>query len=396
MPSLSVSPLWVSEWVLGLLAVQVPMTAVLLARLIPGLRRRPPLDPVPSKPAWMGQVSVIVPTLNEADRIGSCLAGLQQQGPEVAEIVVVDSRSTDETVAQVEAAAEVDPRFRVEFDDPLPTGWVGRPWALHTGYLRSSSGTEWILDMDADTAPQPGLVAALLQVSEQEQWDLITLAPQFILEYPGESWIQPALLTTLIYRFGAVGPGSGSPDRVMANGQCLWVKKSVLDAVGGHSCSRLSFCDDVTLVRVIAAAGYRVGFLDGSRLVRVRMYTSFGETWREWGRSLDLKDASPPGQVWGDCLFLLAVQGIPLYIVLILLASQVWSWGSPLAWGLLGLNSFLLTLRLAVLIGIQGSYLQRSWTFWLSPLADPLAVLRILLSAGSRPQMWRGRNYQDL
>ncbi len=390
------SSLWVSEWVLGLLALQLPMTAVLLARLVPGLGRRPPLDPVGSKPEWGKQVTVIVPTLNEADRIGSCLAGLQQQGPEVAEIVVVDSRSMDETVAKVEAVAQLDPRFRVEFDDPLPAGWVGRPWALHTGYLRSSSETDWILEMDADTAPQPGLVAALLQISGQESWDLITLAPQFILKYPGESWIQPALLTTLIYRFGAVGSGSGSPDRVMANGQCLWVKKSVLDAVGGHSCSRLSFCDDVTLVRAIAAAGYRVGFLDGSRLFRVRMYTSLAETWREWGRSLDLKDASPPGQVWGDWLFLLATQGMPVGVLVTLLGSQVWRWGSPLSWGLLGLNSFLLILRLAVLVGIQNSYAQRSWTFWLSPLADPLAVLRILVSAGSRPRVWRGRNYQDL
>ncbi|NJO86082.1 MAG: glycosyltransferase, partial [Synechococcaceae cyanobacterium RM1_1_27] len=281
-------------------------------------------------------------------------------------------------------------------DDPLPPGWVGRPWALHTGYLRSSPETEWILEMDADTAAQPGLVAALLQVAQQEQWDLITLAPQFILKHPGESWIQPALLTTLIYRFGAVGSEAGSPERVMANGQCLWVKKSVLDAVGGHESSRLSFCDDVTLVRTIAAAGYRVGFLDGSQLFQVRMYTSFQETWREWGRSLDLKDASPWGQIWGDCLFLLATQGLPLVLLIALVASQSWRWGSPLVWASLGLNGVLMLLRIAVLAGIQASYGHKAWSFWLSPLADPLAVVRIILSAGSRPRSWRGRDYQQL
>ncbi|MFM7580152.1 MAG: hypothetical protein ACKO5Q_24860 [Microcystaceae cyanobacterium] len=30
---------------------------------------------------------------------------------------------------------------------------------------------------------------------------------------------------------------------------------------------------------------------------------------------------------------------------------------------------------------------------WLSPLADPLAVLRIYLSAQQQPKQWRGRIY---
>ncbi|MDD1438683.1 hypothetical protein MEN24_20675, partial [Dolichospermum sp. ST_sed10] len=35
------------------------------------------------------------------------------------------------------------------------------------------------------------------------------------------------------------------------------------------------------------------------------------------------------------------------------------------------------------------------WIFWLSPLADPLAVLRIFLSAFHTPKEWRGRKYGD-
>ena len=35
-----------------------------------------------------------------------------------------------------------------------------------------------------------------------------------------------------------------------------------------------------------------------------------------------------------------------------------------------------------------------SWLFWLSPLADPLAVLRLFLSSWQRPTQWRGRIYQ--
>jgi dolichol-phosphate mannosyltransferase len=34
------------------------------------------------------------------------------------------------------------------------------------------------------------------------------------------------------------------------------------------------------------------------------------------------------------------------------------------------------------------------WLFWLSPLADPLAFLRILISALNQPTQWRGRKYE--
>src|SRR5690242_15575117 len=43
------------------------------------------------------RVSVIVPVLNERNRLSSCLEGLIAQGSEVAEIVVVDGGSDDGT-----------------------------------------------------------------------------------------------------------------------------------------------------------------------------------------------------------------------------------------------------------------------------------------------------------
>jgi dolichol-phosphate mannosyltransferase len=378
----------------GVLLVQLPAVSMLLYRLRKSVFRRPPLPPSESDPATAGEISVLVPTLNEGERIQPCLQGLQQQGPEVAEVVVIDSRSQDDTVAKVLAMQDQDPRFRVITDDPLPGGWVGRPWALHTGYLHSDPESTWILGIDADTRPQPGLAASLLRVATTEAFDVITLAPRFLLEHWGEAWLQPALLVTLIYRFGAAGDPM-PPHRILANGQCFLARKSVLDQVQGYTSARASFCDDVTLVRHLATQGYKVGFLDGSRLLQVRMYTSLAETWREWGRSLDLKDASTPWHTWGDWLFLLAVQGFPLPILLLLLSLQAWQSASLSVLVCLGLNAGLVIFRWGLCLGIAGSYVHRPWTFWLSPLADPLAVLRIGLSALSQPRSWRGRNYDQ-
>lgn len=367
-----VSGLTVDAISLGLLLIQVPATAILLSRLLKGPSRRPPVEPRPATPELLGRVSVVVPTLNEADRIGPLLAGLTLQSYEVREIVVVDSNSQDGTPNLVKEIQQKDPRFRLMTDDPLPSGWVGRPWALHNGFLNSSKQSEWILGMDADTQPSPGLVAGLIETAQAEGYDLVSLSPQFILKYPVECWLQPALLMTLLYRFDPAGTNTQVAERVMANGQCFLCRRSVLDHLGGYTSARSSFCDDVTLARNIAAKGFKVGFLDGAKVLRVRMYEGAVETWKEWGRSLDLKDASSAAQVWGDLWLLLSVQGLPLLIVLsyLALSSPHLHLPSPLLI-LLGLNLFLLFIRVALLFAIAPSYDRTQatggWLFWLSP-----------------------------
>ncbi|MCC5637331.1 glycosyltransferase [Nostoc sp. CHAB 5844] len=379
-----------------LLLIQLPATAILLSRLLKGPGRLPPIQPQQPTPELLANVSVVVPTLNEARRITPLLSGLSLQSYEVREIIVVDSNSQDGTPELVKAIQQKDPRFRVITDDPLPGDWVGRPWALHNGFLHSSEDSEWFLGMDADTQPHPGLVVSLVKAAAAQGYDLVSLSPQFILQYPGECLLQPALLMTLLYRFDPAGIRTEQPERVMANGQCFLCRRAVLAAVGGYTSACSSFCDDVTLARYIAAQGYKVGFLDGAKVLKVRMYEGALETWKEWGRSLDLKDASTPGQIWGDLWLLSAVQGLPL---LILLAYLIFL-PTPLLLPqllLLGLNGFLLLIRLGMLLAIAPSYDRTSakagWLFWLSPLADPIAVLRIFLSAFRTPKEWRGRKY---
>ncbi|MCC5614186.1 glycosyltransferase [Nostoc sp. CHAB 5836] len=383
-----------------LLLIQLPATAILFSRLLKGPRRHPPIEPQQPTPELLGSVSVVIPTLNEALRISPLLAGLSQQSYEVREIMVVDSKSSDGTPDLVKASQQKDPRFRLMTDDPLPSGWVGRPWALHNGFLYSSDASQWFLGLDADIQPHPGLVAGLVKTAEAQGYDLVSLSPQFILKYPGECWLQPALLMTLLYRFDPAGINTDQPERVMANGQCFLCRRSVLAAVGGYSSARSSFCDDVTLARNIAIQGYKVGFLDGAKVLKVRMYEGAMETWKEWGRSLDLKDATSRSQLWGDLWLLTSVQGLPLLIVpTYLLISLPLSHLPIPSLLLLGLNLFLVLIRFAMLIAIAPSYDRTSakgaWLFWLSPLADPLAVLRIFLSAFRTPREWRGRKYSD-
>ena len=81
-------------WLLGL------VQAVLGARVLWRLWRTghdTPIRPVQPSAVQSGSVAIIVPVLDEAHRIARCLDGLLAQGPEVAEILIVDGGSTDET-----------------------------------------------------------------------------------------------------------------------------------------------------------------------------------------------------------------------------------------------------------------------------------------------------------
>lgn len=374
--------------VLALAVAQTLALALLVARLLPGRRRRPPEPPATG--GAPGAVTVVVATLNEARRIGPCLAGLAAQGDELAEVLVVDSRSTDGTRDLVAAAAARDPRIRLVDDGALPAGWVGKVWALECG-LREAR-TAWVLGIDADVEPLPGMVGGVVQAAQSLGYDAVSFGPRFAGQGAAERWLQPALLAGLVYRFGAAGERAPHPDRVMANGQCFLARRDVLLRHGGYAPARASFCDDVTLARHLARGGARVGFLDGSRLLLTRAYASVGEMWREWGRSIDLKDGATPLRQAGDVLFLLLVQGAPLLVLLLAALGALRGAGVAGAW-LAGVSATLVGIRVMMSVALAGSYDVRGPTYWLSPLADPLAALRILLSSVRRPRRWRGRDY---
>ena len=378
-----------SAVILAVVLAQFAALLLLLARLASGRSRRPPIEPLVDG-VRSTTVSVILATLNEGKRIGPCLEGLRAQGDPLLEVIVVDSRSSDDTPQLVRAIAERDSRFRLENDPPLPKDWIGKVWALQHG-LGQARG-EWVLGMDADTEPQPGMVAGAVAAAESLGYDIVSFSPQFAAMTTAEQWVQPSMLLTLVYRFGAAGIADPPPDRVMANGQCFLAKRAILLAHGGYEVSRLSWADDVTLARTLAARGVRVGFLDGSRLYKVRAYDNLGHMWREWGRSFDLSDATTQWKQWRDVAFICLVQGLPWLVVLAFVFGAV-RVASPATLAWLRINQTLVAIRMLMLLALWGSYERRSLGFWLSPLADPLAAWRLLLSTVRRPSGWRGRTY---
>jgi dolichol-phosphate mannosyltransferase len=318
---------------------------------------------------------VVVPARDEAERIGPCLAGLAGDRDVGETIVVVDPDDRSPT-AEVAAAAGA----RVVVAPPLPVGWVGKPWALEHGL--AAAGGRFLVTLDADTRPRPGLVAALAHELEARDADLVTAGTRFVCETVGERLLHPAMLATLVYRFGPAGaedPGRRRAHRAVANGQCQAFRREQLVSAGGFARAPDRMTDDIALARSLGADGWRIRFLDGADLISVRMHASGREVWREWGRSLSMQDVTPRGWQALDLLVLwLAMAAPPLR----LLAGRA----SPLDKALVGI-------RFALLLALRRVYERRGLAFWLSPLADALAAWRLTLSTLRPIRTWRGRTY---
>lgn len=350
--------------------LQAPLAAAALVRLAQGRVLRPPLSGE-GVAAPAGTVSVVIPARDEERRLGTCLDGLRDDG-DVAEVVVVDDRSTDATAALARAAGA-----RVVAGRELPGGWVGKTWALQQG-LEAAAG-DWVVFLDADTRPRTGLARALVAVLEEGE-DLVSAGARFICRTPGEQLLHPSLLATLAYRFGPLGrPEPPPPDAVVVNGQCIAVRREALLDAGGFGRARGNMTDDIALARSLARDGWRIAFVDGGALLSVRMFASAAETWREWGRSLALVDVTPPARLALDLATVWLVLALPML---------------RLAGRRMGpLDRLLLAVRVALLPALAGSYVDRGFAFWLSPLADPASALRLTLSAVRPPRTWRGRTY---
>jgi len=341
------------------------------ARLARAARRRPPLLPDPA-PLDGVVLTVVVPARDEAGRIGPVLEALGRD-PTRHRLLVVDDESSDGT-ARVAVAAGAD----VVAGRRLPEGWVGKPWALQQGL--DAAHSTWVVTLDADTIPEPGLLAALVRRAEADGWDLLTVGARFRCDRPLLQLVHPSMLATLVYRFGPPGAARPQrPSRTMANGQCTVFRRQALAGAGGFAAVAGHLTDDVALARHLARRGWRVGFLDGTGAVDVRMHDRARDAWRDWGRSLPMPDVTAPLATAVDLAVVWLAQALPLWR-LVARRSDV-------------LDVVLVLARLGTLAGLRRAYATRGAAFWLSPLADLPVAVRLTVGALVPGRRWRGRTY---
>lgn len=373
-----------SRFLALIMIVQTMLGLRVILRLLRSAGGRP-ISPEDAQAAGEARVSVIVPVLNERDRLSPCLEGLIAQGAEVSEIVVVEGGSDDGTQQLVSTYIARDPRVRLVDASPVPANWNGKAWGLQVGLRSANPNSRWILTMDADVRPGRLLTRALTGRARQAELAALSIATLQEIESIGEGLVHPALLTTLVYRFGIPGKVFQRVSEVQANGQCFLFRRDVLEACGGFSQARASICEDITMARMLVARGYAVGFYEAGDLVSVKMYAGWRDAWRNWTRSLPMRDQFSGTATLSGWLEVALVQALPLPLYLLLrIVRARRSW-------FLTLNGILAITRIGVLFGTARAYRQRPWSYWLSPLCDIPVAIQLGRSALQRQHIWRGR-----
>jgi dolichol-phosphate mannosyltransferase len=339
----------------------------------------------PAQPATGARYIVVVPVLNEIDRLAPCLRGLVSHGPRLVAIIVVDGGSTDGTPELVLSYRAKDSRVRLIELDSIPDGWNGKAWGLEVGRRAAADRCEWVVTSDADVRCRSGAVDTVVDFAESRSVNVLSIACEQSAQSTGLSLVHPSLLSTLVYRFGVPGSMASGVAGVQSNGQFAAYRRDTLDRAGGFSAARDSICEDVTLARHMHLLGEEVGFYEAPGLATTEMYPSAMECVRNWPRSLPLTDRIAPMSGVNGLANILFLQVLPLVLVW-------WSPSGGMASRLLhNLNRFLLGTRLGALIGTRRAYSEARFSYWLSPLFDPVTAILYIASMWKRNHMWRGR-----
>jgi 4,4'-diaponeurosporenoate glycosyltransferase len=208
------------------------------------------------------RVSVIVPARDEAANLPRLLGSLAAD-PQPHEVLVVDDRSTDGTVAVARAAgATVVPAER-------PTGWSGKAYACWAG-AQAAQG-DLLVFLDADVEPAPGAVAALAAAAATSG-GLVSAQPVHRVGRRYELLSAGPGLVALLGAGTGGGPVRRCWRRPMAFGPALAIPAGVYRRIGGHRAVRGEIADDLALAAAADRAGVPVRSLLGGRQLSYRMY----------------------------------------------------------------------------------------------------------------------------
>ena len=274
--------------------VVVPIVTLLRARNSRTLDEEPTSVPFDAPP-----VSVVIPARNEEHNIERCVRSVLASRYPALEVVVVEDHSTDGTAAILARIAAEDARLRVVTPDALPPDWFGKQWACATG-AHATTG-DIIAFFDADTQQSPDLIVRTVNAMTTRDADLLTVAGDQELGSFWERVIQPQVFALMLTRYGGtetVNASRRASDKI-ANGQCIFVRRSAYVATGGHAAVKHKVAEDLAMAQLYFRAGRRAFLVLGVEQLSTRMYTSLPELIGGWGKNLYAggRDTVPGGTV---------------------------------------------------------------------------------------------------
>ncbi len=260
-------------WVLRLFVLQAWVVAVLwiwraVAAAV-GLPKVPDLlhPAFDASPITGPSLTVIVPALNEEDKVAACLESLIAQDYESLQIVAVNDRSTDRTGSVMDALARKHPgRLQVLHITELPDGWLGKTHAMALAARQST--TEYLLFTDADILFRSDALRRSMGFAVATGADHLVTIPTLILKRWDESALLGFLQVCALWaaRPWKVADAKAKRDAVGVGAFNL-LSRSGYFAVGGFEALRMEIVEDLTIARKVRRAGLKQRVAFGKDLV---------------------------------------------------------------------------------------------------------------------------------
>lgn len=237
-----------------------------------------------SLPADAPLISVIVPAHNEEATIRECLESVLAQDYPRLELILVDDRSTDDTLAVAEEVARSKGELKIVKVTDLPQNWTGKCHALHAG-VRHASG-EWLAFLDADSTLHKAAIRQCYFEAVEAQVKMITLSPKFVMKTFWEKALQPTFAAMCCILFPLARINDPASPVASANGMFYLINRQAYDGIDGHRDVKNLAVEDIGIGMRVKASGMGLLFANGRHLLNTRMYTSFSEIISGWTRIL--------------------------------------------------------------------------------------------------------------
>ena len=209
----------------------------------------------PAQDAACPSISLIFAARDEEEKLPAALATLAALDYPRLQIIGVDDRSQDATGRILDEFAAAHSRFRAVHVTELPSGWLGKPYALQKAFEASTG--EWLLFTDADVRFRPDVLRRAAALAEARKLDHLTL----VCNVEMHGFWEKTLLTFFGLAFhlstDAYSVSNPNSRAYVGIGAFQLLRRSAYEAIGTHRRLAMEVVDDMKLGKLVKQSGFR-------------------------------------------------------------------------------------------------------------------------------------------
>ena len=362
-----------------------------------------------TKADLLPSVAVLSPGRNEGNHINTTLPSLCVQNyPGSYRVLFIDDDSEDNTQTVCAKLIKQHDNLNVlRNEGELPTGWVGKCWALHQGYkqlqkLEAENTNQGLIAAkllcftDADIHWEPSCLLAAVEYMKQHDADVVALFPKLKFGTVSEALVQLQLMLAL----GVFYPFEKAMDpkhpETLTTGAFILVKREAYDRIGGHHAVKGDVLDDIKLGISLKENGANIRIAMGGGLLWCRMYDGWWDMWEGLTKSAFAGLHYSLCRAAGMCaLTILGNILVPAYLAisLLVLANNSGAWW---AWLAVGFTAGGLIFQTRMMNAIRKMVSLNWWYAFAMPIG--CAIYLVILTASIwhnffGGNIWKGRRY---